>query len=84
MQEMVVGLHVISGPNRHVYLERKSYPVMNPDFPESIGGAPLSRTYPLVLPYAKSCLTVALIISAESESPRMIADAYALACSRVM
>ncbi|MBA4141953.1 MAG: FAD-binding protein [Nitrosospira sp.] len=37
MQEMVVGLHLISGPNRHVYLERASYPVMRADFAESIG-----------------------------------------------
>jgi hypothetical protein len=37
MQEMVFGLHLVTGPNRHVYLERKSYPVMGPDFPESIG-----------------------------------------------
>ena len=37
MQEMVVGLHLITGPNRHVYLERKSSPVMLPAFAESIG-----------------------------------------------
>jgi hypothetical protein len=37
MQEMVVGLHLVTGPNRNVYLERKTYPVMGPDFPESIG-----------------------------------------------
>ncbi|PTR16239.1 FAD binding domain-containing protein [Nitrosospira sp. Nsp2] len=37
MQEMVVGLHLLTGPNRNVYLERKSYPVMSPDFPESVG-----------------------------------------------
>jgi len=30
--EMVVGLHFIVGPDRHVYLERQSYPVMKPDF----------------------------------------------------
>ncbi|MEO5654458.1 MAG: FAD-binding protein [Nitrosospira sp.] len=37
MQEMVVGLHLITGPNKHVYLERKSYPVMQPAFAQSIG-----------------------------------------------
>jgi hypothetical protein len=37
MQEMVVGLHLITGPNKHVYLERKSSPVMLPAFAESIG-----------------------------------------------
>lgn len=37
MQEMVVGLHLITGPNKHVYLERKSFPVMQPVFAESIG-----------------------------------------------
>ncbi len=33
---------------------------------------------------AKICFTVARIISAESESPRMMADAYARACSSVI
>lgn len=37
MQEMVVGLHLITGPDKHVYLERKSSPVMLPAFAESIG-----------------------------------------------
>lgn len=37
MQEMVVGLHLITGPNKHVYLERKSSPVMEPAFAQSIG-----------------------------------------------
>ncbi len=37
MQEMVVGLHLITGPNKHVYLERKSSPVMQPSFAQSIG-----------------------------------------------
>ena len=37
MQEMVVGLHLITGPNKHIYLERKSSPVMLPAFAESIG-----------------------------------------------
>lgn len=36
MQEMVVGLHLITGPGKHVYLERKSAPVMQPDFARSI------------------------------------------------
>jgi hypothetical protein len=36
MQEMVVGLHLITGPDTHVYVERKSYPVMRPDFAQSI------------------------------------------------
>ena len=37
MQEMVVGLHLITGSNKHIYLERKSSPVMLPAFAESIG-----------------------------------------------
>jgi hypothetical protein len=37
MQEMVVGLHLVTGPDRHVYLERKSVPVLQPAFAESIG-----------------------------------------------
>jgi hypothetical protein len=37
MQEMVAGLHLITGPDTHVYVERKSYPVMRPDFAQSIG-----------------------------------------------
>ena len=37
MQEMVVGLHLITGQNKHVYLERHSLPVMQPDFAQIIG-----------------------------------------------
>ena len=37
MQEMVVGLHLVTGPDRHVYLERKTLPVMQPGFAQSIG-----------------------------------------------
>ena len=37
MQEMVVGLHLVTGPDKHVYLERKSFPVMESVFAESIG-----------------------------------------------
>ncbi|MDN5753416.1 MAG: FAD-binding protein [Nitrosospira sp.] len=37
MQEMVVGLHLIAGPNKHVYLQRQSSPVMQPVFAQSIG-----------------------------------------------
>jgi len=35
--EMVVGIHLIVGPNKHVYLERKSYPVMKASFAQSLG-----------------------------------------------
>jgi len=37
MQEMVVGLHLITGPNKHVYLQRHSLPVMQRDFAQRIG-----------------------------------------------
>lgn len=37
MQEMVVGLHLITGPDEHVYLERHSGPVMQSAFAHSIG-----------------------------------------------
>jgi FAD/FMN-containing dehydrogenase len=32
VQEFVVGLHIIVGPNRHVYLQRKSSPVASANF----------------------------------------------------
>jgi hypothetical protein len=32
VQEAVVGLHIITGPNRHIYLERKSAPVVSQSF----------------------------------------------------
>lgn len=32
LAEMVAGLHLVVGPNKHVYLERQSRPVMKPDF----------------------------------------------------
>lgn len=35
MQDFVVGLHLIIGPNRNIYLERKSVPVVSPHFIQS-------------------------------------------------
>jgi len=35
--EMVVGIHLITGPNSHVYLERKSYPVVTKKFTDALG-----------------------------------------------
>jgi hypothetical protein len=32
VQEFVVGLHIITGPNKHIYLERKSAPVVSDSF----------------------------------------------------
>jgi hypothetical protein len=37
IQEMAVGLHLVVGPGKHVYLERNSQPVMKPDFARSLG-----------------------------------------------
>ncbi len=36
-QDFVVGIHLITGPAKHVYLERESYPVVKPSFPEMLG-----------------------------------------------
>ncbi len=36
-QEFVVGLHLIVGANRHIWLERKSYPVTVPEFADKLG-----------------------------------------------
>src|SRR5215469_11710384 len=33
----VVGLHIVVGPTRHVWLERASYPVMTSDFADDLG-----------------------------------------------
>src|SRR5215467_4328737 len=33
----VVGLHIVVSPTRHVWLERKSYPVMTKDFADALG-----------------------------------------------
>ena len=35
--EMVVGLHLVVGPDRHVYLERGSQPVTMPGFAQGLG-----------------------------------------------
>ncbi len=32
IQDFVVGLHIITGPNEHIWIERASYPVATPDF----------------------------------------------------
>jgi hypothetical protein len=37
VQDMVVGLHLVVGPDRHVYLERASQPVTTPAFAQSLG-----------------------------------------------
>ena len=35
--EFVVGIHLVTGPNSQVYLERESYPVLSEKFPGAIG-----------------------------------------------
>ncbi|MDR0792410.1 MAG: FAD-binding protein [Chitinophagaceae bacterium] len=35
-QEFVVGLHIVTGPNTHVYLERSSYPVISDAFAQKL------------------------------------------------
>ena len=37
IQDFVVGLHLITGPDRHVWLERESYPVINETFADRLG-----------------------------------------------
>lgn len=37
VQDFVVGLHIIVGPNRHIWLERKSAPVVSSFFIEKLG-----------------------------------------------
>jgi FAD/FMN-containing dehydrogenase len=37
VQEFVVGLHIINGANKHIYVERKSYPVVNNAFITKLG-----------------------------------------------
>ncbi|HLL54243.1 MAG TPA: FAD-binding protein [Myxococcaceae bacterium] len=37
MQDYVVGMHVITGPNSSVWLERGSYPVLNAQFAQRLG-----------------------------------------------
>ena len=36
-QDFVVGIHLITGPSKHVYLQRASYPVVKPNFAASLG-----------------------------------------------
>jgi hypothetical protein len=35
--DFVVGIHLITGPSKHVYLERASYPVVKANFAERLG-----------------------------------------------
>ncbi len=37
VQDFVVGLHIVTGANRHVYLERASYPVVSDSFVAQLG-----------------------------------------------
>ncbi|TWF42257.1 D-arabinono-1,4-lactone oxidase [Chitinophaga polysaccharea] len=39
VQEGVVGLHIITGPDKHIWLERASYPVMADSFANKLGAA---------------------------------------------
>lgn len=46
VQDFVVGLHLITGPDpndpsHNIYLERSSYPVTRPDFAERLGATPM-------------------------------------------
>jgi len=36
-QDFVVGIHLITGPSTHVYLQRASYPVVKPSFAAALG-----------------------------------------------
>lgn len=36
VQDYVVGMHLIVGPNRHIWLERKSFPVVSASFAEKL------------------------------------------------
>lgn len=36
-QDFVVGLHLLTGPNTHVYLQRASYPVVKESFAKKLG-----------------------------------------------
>jgi FAD/FMN-containing dehydrogenase len=38
-QDAVVGLHIITGPDKHIWLERASYPVLSDSFPDKLGAA---------------------------------------------
>ena len=37
ISEMVVGLHLVVGPNKHVYLQRASHPVVKKSFADALG-----------------------------------------------
>jgi FAD/FMN-containing dehydrogenase len=41
MQDFVVGLHLIVGEDRHIWLERASYPVVSDRFIERLGAEPI-------------------------------------------
>ncbi|AQG79294.1 FAD-binding protein [Spirosoma montaniterrae] len=36
-QDMVVGIHLVCGPDRHVWLERATYPVVSQSFTDGLG-----------------------------------------------
>lgn len=37
VHDAIIGLHIITGPNTHVYIERKSYPVVSQSFLNFLG-----------------------------------------------
>ncbi|XZF14868.1 FAD-binding protein [Chitinophagaceae bacterium MMS25-I14] len=42
LHDSIVGMHIITGPGRHVWLERKSYPVVSDQFVQWLGAEAIS------------------------------------------
>lgn len=43
MQDFVAGLHIVAGPDRHIWLERQSDPVLSDNIGNRLGGAEVIR-----------------------------------------
>ncbi len=76
IQDHVVGLHVVAGPDRHFWIERAAYPVASPAFVERLGATAI-RDDTLFEAAVVSFGGFGIIHAAMIEtSPRFLLEAY--------
>jgi FAD/FMN-containing dehydrogenase len=68
MQEYVVAMHIIVGPNKHILLERKTYPVVTPGLANKLGSELISDDdlfYSALISFGSFGIIHALILETE-------------------
>ena len=68
MQDYVIGIHLITSPDKHIIIEKKSFPVTTPSFANKLGAALLRDDdlfYSALVSFGSFGIIHALIIEAE-------------------